>query len=184
MPTQSVDPAHLPERQRVFTRIYDPPTQLTQKTPNQGKVSKELAVQSPLPPVPVPPPTPGAQARKFDSPFAAAAKAADGRAIHCGASQDRAGAEHAANFAAATSANPAAANGRLPSPSLSWLLKPRPLLPVDQRACRCRGTRYRRRFANSRTAGAPGLSGSDVELGRGAGLMCRLHRAAHGWTTK
>lgn len=68
MPRQNPDQYENPERQRVVTKIYDPPTELTQKTPNRGKVTKELAVQSPVPAMPVPTPSPGVRARKFIPP--------------------------------------------------------------------------------------------------------------------
>ena len=48
--------------------MVDPPTQLTQKAPNKGEISKELAVESIQPTLPVPNPAPGAKARKFEPP--------------------------------------------------------------------------------------------------------------------
>ncbi len=60
--------ALIPDRQRVITKLFDPPTELTQKAPNKGNVSKELAVQSPSPTIAVPTPAPGAKSRKFTPP--------------------------------------------------------------------------------------------------------------------
>src|SRR4051794_2742291 len=50
-----------PTRPKVLTKLYDPPLrELTQKAPNKEKISKELAIQSPSPSVPVPSPGTGA----------------------------------------------------------------------------------------------------------------------------
>jgi TonB family protein len=70
MPSPSGNPRRVPEhRPLIVTKIFDPPTELTQKAPNKGQVSRELAVQSPVPSVaPVPTPAPGARARKFTPP--------------------------------------------------------------------------------------------------------------------
>ncbi|HEY3836732.1 MAG TPA: TonB family protein [Bryobacteraceae bacterium] len=68
MPTQSSKRLEIPDRQLLVTKIFDPPTELTQKAPNKGKISKEIAVQLPTPPVPVPIPDPGAHSRKFAPP--------------------------------------------------------------------------------------------------------------------
>jgi TonB family protein len=68
MPTQISKRVVYPERQLIVTKIFDPPTELTQKAPNKGKISKEIAVQLPTPAVPVPIPEPGAHSRKFTPP--------------------------------------------------------------------------------------------------------------------
>ncbi len=57
------------ERPRIITKLWDPPIELTQKTPNRGKVSKEIVVQLPAAPsIPVPKPAPAAETRKFIPP--------------------------------------------------------------------------------------------------------------------
>lgn len=68
MSAPTVKPVHVSERPRVVTKLTDPPTELTQRTPNKGQISKELAVQSIVPSVPVPTPAPGAKAKKFEPP--------------------------------------------------------------------------------------------------------------------
>lgn len=68
MPAPTPKPVHFPERERLVTHLTDPPTELTQKAPNKGAISKELAVQSILPSIPVPTPAPGAKAKKFEPP--------------------------------------------------------------------------------------------------------------------
>ena len=68
MPRQYVDRPNVPIRPLVVTKLFDPPRELTQKTPNKGKISKEFAIQSPSPAVPVPTPAPGSHARKFQPP--------------------------------------------------------------------------------------------------------------------
>ncbi len=75
MPRQTVDRARVPERPLQLTKLFDPPTELTQKAPNKGKISKEITVQSIAPSIPVPTPKPGAQARKFAPPPSAPASA-------------------------------------------------------------------------------------------------------------
>jgi len=69
-PKQTPVPVRVPERRPLqITKLFLPPTELTQKAPNQGKITKELAVQTPTPTV-IPTPTPGtgAQSRKFTPP--------------------------------------------------------------------------------------------------------------------
>ena len=57
------------ERRRIVTHLTDPPQfELTQKAPNKGPISKELRIQTIIPAVPKPSPSPGAQARKFEPP--------------------------------------------------------------------------------------------------------------------
>jgi len=68
MPTQEGYQARVVPRPRIVTKIFDPPTELTQKAPNKGKVTKEIAIQSPSPSMPVPTPAPGARSRKFTPP--------------------------------------------------------------------------------------------------------------------
>jgi len=65
---------HIVERPRIVTHLTDPLEhfELTQKAPNKGPVSKELAIQTIVPSIPKPSPTPGAQARKFEPPPAPA----------------------------------------------------------------------------------------------------------------
>ncbi|MDQ6675756.1 MAG: TonB family protein [Acidobacteriota bacterium] len=72
----SAPPPPPPEPKHVVTHLIDPPTELTQKAPNRGKLSKELIAEAILPrpqvrhpsPAPItrrmssPPPTPKAQA--------------------------------------------------------------------------------------------------------------------------
>ena len=68
MPRQTGSSAHVRPRERRVTPLVDPPIELTQKAPNKGPVSKELAVQSILPSIPKPTPEPGTKARKFEPP--------------------------------------------------------------------------------------------------------------------
>jgi TonB family protein len=68
MPQQDAYRPRVASRPLLVTKIFDPPIELTQKAPNKGKVTKELAVQSPTPSVPIPTPAPGAQSRKFTPP--------------------------------------------------------------------------------------------------------------------
>jgi TonB family protein len=74
MPRQMPDQGDVPSHPRLVTRLYDPPTELTQKAPNKAKVSKEIAVQIHAPSIPVPTPAPGARARKFTPPTPQPAK--------------------------------------------------------------------------------------------------------------
>jgi len=74
----SAPPPPRPEPKHVVTHLIDPPTELTQKAPNRGKLSKELIAEAILPrpqvrqpsPAPVtrrmaaPPPTPQTEAAK------------------------------------------------------------------------------------------------------------------------
>jgi TonB family protein len=63
----------VPERPKIVTHLADPkPFELTQKAPNKGAISKELAIQTIVPSIPKPSPAPGAQARKFEPPPAPA----------------------------------------------------------------------------------------------------------------
>jgi TonB family protein len=64
----TVKPSKYIERVRRITPLVDPPTELTQKSPNDGKISKELRVESIAPSIPVPSPAPGAKARRFEPP--------------------------------------------------------------------------------------------------------------------
>lgn len=57
-----------PPRRLEVTKLYDPPTELTQKAPNKGKISKELTAESIAPSPHVQSPAPGAQARKYSPP--------------------------------------------------------------------------------------------------------------------
>jgi TonB family protein len=69
MPTQTANRPRRPERRTlIVTKIFDPPTELTQKAPNKGTPVKEIAVQTPAPAIPVPTPDPGAHSRKFSPP--------------------------------------------------------------------------------------------------------------------
>jgi TonB family protein len=68
MPQQDAYKPRPKARPLIVTKLFDPPTELTQKAPNSGKISKEIAVQSPAPSVPVPTPAPGAKSRKFTPP--------------------------------------------------------------------------------------------------------------------
>jgi TonB family protein len=68
MPRQTAQQYRIPDRPLQITKLIDPVTQLTQKAPNKGKISKEIAVQSPAPTVPIPTSAPGAKARKFTPP--------------------------------------------------------------------------------------------------------------------
>ena len=68
MSAPAASPVSERERVRRITPLVDPPTELTQKAPNKGKLSKDLSVESILPSPPVPNPAPGAKARKFEPP--------------------------------------------------------------------------------------------------------------------
>ena len=65
----SVDPIAPPKRPapvvtRTITHLYDPPTQLTQKAPNQNKLSKELSIEAIAPRPVTKKPVPAPVARK------------------------------------------------------------------------------------------------------------------------
>jgi TonB family protein len=61
-------PSKYVQRERRVTPLVDPPVELTQKSPNKGKISKELSVESIMPSIPVPTPAPGTKGRKFAPP--------------------------------------------------------------------------------------------------------------------
>jgi TonB family protein len=69
VPHQTATVVRVPERRPMqVTKLIDPPIELTQRAPNKGKITKELAVQSPSPSIPVPQSGSGAQSRKFTPP--------------------------------------------------------------------------------------------------------------------
>ena len=70
MPRQAGNSYKNPERRPPqIVHLIDPVTVLTQKAPNKDKISKEIALQSPMPSSPVPTPAPGARSRKFQPPI-------------------------------------------------------------------------------------------------------------------
>lgn len=172
MPSQTSKPVQFRERQLLVTRIFDPPpVELTQKAPNKGKISKEIAVQSPAAAVPVPNPAPGAS-RKFTPP--PAPKPAK------------------PNAAMPSMVEPpkielAQNTPQLDLPQIPQQTQPPPRPPSETKpklafenpppaptgpasAARLPGATINDAIRDLSRGGNRGLSGSDIELGNGAGM--------------
>jgi len=68
LPHSGVDRDEPREHPMTVTKLFDPPTELTQKAPNKGPLNKQLTAESIAPSPKIQSPAPGAAARKFVPP--------------------------------------------------------------------------------------------------------------------